>query len=165
MGKKRGLEDDTGSASLKSNSDTITLSKTAAKAGPKTSTNTDRSSTSISQSKSKAEPVGSEPKRLKMDPDANQTLYLNNLNDKINPDLLRHSLYLLCSSYGDVIDIIIKPKSKRMRGQAHIIFSNVSEATSALYQLPKFTFFQKPMRVQYATKKSTIIKRIEMEDE
>lgn len=100
-------------------------------------------------------------KRLKAE---NQTVYINNLNDKINPSILKHNLYLLCSGYGDVIDIITKPKSKRMRGQAHVIFGSLSEAHSAVQNLDQFDFFNKPLRVQFATRKSTLIKRVELMD-
>lgn len=104
----------------------------------------------------------SSQKKHKADDKINQTLYINNLNDKINIGIIRHNLYLLCSSYGDVIDIIMKPKSHKMRGQAHIIFSNVSEASMALVALQKFEFFNKPMAVQFAKTKSKVIKLAEI---
>ena len=37
-----------------------------------------------------------------------ETLYLNNLNEKIKQNDLRHAIYFLFSQYGDIIDIITK---------------------------------------------------------
>lgn len=101
-------------------------------------------------------------KKIKIDPAINQTIYIKNLNDKINPILLKTNLYMLCSSYGDIIDVIIKPKSRKMRGQAHIIFSNLIEAQVAHNSLQDFDFFDKKMVVQYAKRKS---RKIKIEDD
>lgn len=85
-----------------------------------------------------------------------ETLYAKNLNDKINPDTMKHNLYLLFSTYGDVIDIVFKPKNKRLRGQAHIIFSSTSHATRALDELQNMMFFEKELQMLYAKKRSKV---------
>ncbi|EGV62400.1 hypothetical protein PSN45_001138 [Yamadazyma tenuis] len=104
-------------------------------------------------------------KKVRLDPRISQTLYIQNLNDKISPETTRANLYLLCTSFGDVIDIIIKPKSKRMRGQAHVVFSNITEAQVALTRLQEQKFFGKSIKAAFAHKKSKLIKRIELHDQ
>lgn len=101
-------------------------------------------------------------KRLKVD-NVKQTIYIGNLNDQVNPKVLKHNLYLLSTSYGDVIDIVMKPKSRKMRGQAHIIFSNVMEASVAVKRLEGFMFFDKPLKVAYSRKTSKLVRQIEQQ--
>ncbi|KAI8322800.1 spliceosomal protein [Martensiomyces pterosporus] len=86
----------------------------------------------------------------------NQTVYIRNLNDKIQKDTLRQSLYSLCVPYGRVLDIVAL-KTKKMRGQAFIVFSDITAATTALRQLNGRQFFGKPMRVEYALSKSDVV--------
>lgn len=90
-----------------------------------------------------------------------QTLYIKNLNDKVHHDLIKHSLYLLFSSYGDVIDIVIKPHDRKMRGQAHIILNSNHNATVALKNLQNLEFFGKPLNIAYSNHKSKVIQRAE----
>jgi RNA recognition motif-containing protein len=45
-----------------------------------------------------------------------QTLYVNNINEKIKKDVLKKTLYALFSQYGKVIEIVAC-KGIRMRGQ------------------------------------------------
>lgn len=51
----------------------------------------------------------------------NQTLYVNNINDKIHKTTLRRCLYALFSQFGPVLDVVAL-KTPKMRGQAHIVF-------------------------------------------
>merc|ERR1719310_2372178 len=48
-------------------------------------------------------------------------------------------------------------KSLRRRGQAWIIFKEVSSATNALKSLQGFPFYNKPMRITFAKTKSDVI--------
>lgn len=93
-------------------------------------------------------------KKIKIDPELNQTIYVKNLNDQVNSSIIKTNLYLLCSSFGDIVDVIIKPRSRKMRGQAHIIFSNLKEAQVAHQELQDFVFFDKRMVVEYSRRKS-----------
>ncbi|CAE7226879.1 unnamed protein product [Symbiodinium natans] len=54
----------------------------------------------------------------------NQTLYVNNLNDKINVETLKKSLREVFAAFGGIIDIVAM-KSLKRRGQAWIIFKEV----------------------------------------
>lgn len=91
------------------------------------------------------------------------TLYVNNLNDKILPVVLKHSLYVYFSTYGDIIDIVLKAKGK-MRGQAHIVFANINHASNAMRELQGKQFFLKDLHIEYALKKSKIVSDMEEEN-
>lgn len=88
----------------------------------------------------------------------NQTLYINNINDKIKQDEIKKGLYHIFSPYGNIIDIIL---SKRwiLRGQAFIIFDRVQTATQALHALQNFLFFSKPLHITYAKSKSDVVSK------
>jgi U1 small nuclear ribonucleoprotein A len=88
----------------------------------------------------------------------NQTLYVNNLNDKINPETLKKSLREVFAAFGGIMDIIAM-KSLKRRGQAWIIFKEVSSATNALRSLQGFPFYNKPMRINFARTKSDAVAR------
>merc|ERR1719410_1801091 len=86
----------------------------------------------------------------------NQTLYVNNLNDKINVETLKKSLREVFAAFGGIIDIIAM-KSLKRRGQAWIIFKEPSSATNALKSLQGFPFYNKPMRIAYSKTKSDVV--------
>jgi len=86
----------------------------------------------------------------------NMTLYVNNLNDKINTETLKKSLREVFAAFGGIIDIIAM-KSLKRRGQAWIIFKEMSSATNALKSLQGFPFYNKPMRIGYAKSKSDVV--------
>mmetsp|Transcript_7598 Transcript_7598/g.19363 ORF Transcript_7598/g.19363 Transcript_7598/m.19363 type:complete len:265 (-) Transcript_7598:255-1049(-) len=86
----------------------------------------------------------------------NQTLCVNNLNDKINVETLKKSLREVFAAFGGIIDIIAM-KSLKRRGQAWIIFKEMSSATNSLKSLQGFPFYNKPMRINYAKSKSDVV--------
>lgn len=57
---------------------------------------------------------------------------------------LKRSLYTLFSQFGQIMDIVAL-KTTKMRGQAFVIFKELSAATNALRQLQGFPFYNKPM--------------------
>ncbi|PFH46173.1 hypothetical protein AMATHDRAFT_8142 [Amanita thiersii Skay4041] len=81
------------------------------------------------------------------------TLYINNLNDKVNKDELCYQLYALFTTYGRVIDIVAS-KRQNMRGQAFLVFADLTAATSAMRACEGMVFYDKPMRITYAKSKS-----------
>uniref|UniRef100_A0A3Q0ST64 Small nuclear ribonucleoprotein polypeptide B2 n=1 Tax=Amphilophus citrinellus TaxID=61819 RepID=A0A3Q0ST64_AMPCI len=91
-----------------------------------------------------------------MDIRPNHTIYINNINDKIKKEELKRSLYALFSQFGQIIDIVAM-KTMKMRGQAFVIFKELTAATNALRQLQGFPFYNKPMRIQYAKTDSEVI--------
>ena len=62
--------------------------------------------------------------------EAIQTLYVNNLNDKLPKEQLKEELYLLFSQFGTILDVVAL-KTERMKGQAWISFVTVQNATDA----------------------------------
>ncbi|KAG9472506.1 U1 small nuclear ribonucleoprotein A [Eleutherodactylus coqui] len=89
----------------------------------------------------------------------NNTIYINNLNEKIKKDELKKSLYAIFSQFGQILDILVS-RSLKMRGQAFVIFKEVSSATNALRSMQGFPFYDKPMRIQYAKSDSDIIAKM-----
>lgn len=74
----------------------------------------------------------------------NQSLYLQNLPEKLQKDDLRRELYMLFSTYGPVLDIVAL-KTKKMRGQAHVLFRDVHAATQAIRACQGFDFYGREM--------------------
>ncbi|KAK2466170.1 hypothetical protein APHAL10511_001812 [Amanita phalloides] len=83
----------------------------------------------------------------------NSTLYINNLNDKVNKDELCSQLYALFTTYGKVVDIVAS-KSQKMRGQAFLVFADQAGATAAMRACESMVFYDKPMHISYARTKS-----------
>lgn len=93
----------------------------------------------------------------------NQSLYVKNLNDKINIDDLKRALYMLFSTYGPVLDIVtvrVGKGGQKMRGQAHVVFRDIQTSTQAMRGLQNFEFFGKEMRIAYAKGESSIIPKL-----
>uniref|UniRef100_A0A914ZW13 RRM domain-containing protein n=1 Tax=Parascaris univalens TaxID=6257 RepID=A0A914ZW13_PARUN len=86
----------------------------------------------------------------------NHTIYINNLNEKTKKDELKKALYAIFSQFGQIIDILAF-KTLKMRGQAHVIFKEISSATNALRAMQGFPFYDKPMRIQFAREDSDVI--------
>jgi len=89
----------------------------------------------------------------------NQTIYVNNINEKIKKEELRKSLYALFSQYGPILDIVAL-KTHKMRGQAFIVFKDVSSAGNAMRQMTNFPFYDKPMKIAYAKSQSDITAKL-----
>ena len=57
---------------------------------------------------------------------------------------LKKSLYAIFSQFGQILDII-SMKGIKMKGQAFVIFKDISSATNALRSMQGFPFYDKPM--------------------
>lgn len=90
----------------------------------------------------------------------NQTLYIHNLNDKLNKLEMRRLLYQLFSQFGCVFDIV-STKSARMKGQAFLVFDSTTTSTVALRSMQGFPLMGKPMQIQYAKSKSDFVARLD----
>jgi len=86
----------------------------------------------------------------------NQTLFVNSLNEKIKIPELKCCLLELFSTYGEVIDVIAAGSVAR-KGQAFVVFRDISCATNALRSLQNFNFLDKPMRIAYCKSKSDVV--------
>lgn len=82
-------------------------------------------------------------------PDPIETLYVNNINDKILLRKLRAELNDLFAPYGKVIQITAH-KNLKMKGQAFITFDNIESSINAQKSLDNHNLYNKPMRVSFA---------------
>ncbi|KAK5050900.1 hypothetical protein LTR84_003459 [Exophiala bonariae] len=93
----------------------------------------------------------------------NQTLYIKNLNDKINKNELKRALYMLFTTHGPVLDVIttrVGAKAQNMRGQAHVVFRDIQTSTQAMRALQGFELFGKEMAIAYGRGQSQVIPRL-----
>ncbi|GMH07451.1 hypothetical protein Nepgr_009291 [Nepenthes gracilis] len=86
----------------------------------------------------------------------NQTIYIKNINENVKKEELKRSLYCLFSQYGRILDVVAL-KTPKLRGQAWVVFSEVTAASNAVRQMQNFPFYDKPMRIQYAKTKSDCV--------
>jgi len=100
----------------------------------------------------KAQPIG---KWAHLPP--NNTIYVNNINEKLKRDELVQSLRHVFGQFGKIMDIICYTKIVKAKGQAFIVFQKIESAARALQEMQGFMFYQKPIRVAYAKSKSDII--------
>ena len=73
-----------------------------------------------------------------------ETLYIQNLNEKIKIPVLKASLRGLFKSYGEVLDVVAH-SNLRMRGQAFVSFESADIAQKALKEVKGFPLYSKPM--------------------
>ena len=81
---------------------------------------------------------------MQADVPPNQTIYINNLNEKIKKEELKKSLYAVFSQFGKIVDIVAC-KTLKLRGKAWVVFEDVTSATNALRQMQDFPFYDKSM--------------------
>ncbi|EDV34463.2 uncharacterized protein Dana_GF21334 [Drosophila ananassae] len=96
---------------------------------------------------------------MTMDVRPNQTIYINNLNEKIKKEELKKSLYAIFSQFGQILDIVAL-KTLKMRGQAFVVFKEIGSASNALRTMQGFPFYDKPMRIAYSKSDSDIVAKI-----
>jgi len=88
------------------------------------------------------------------------TIYINNLNDKVKKEELKKSLYAIFSQFGEILEIVAA-KNLRARGQAFVVFKDINSASNALRSMQGFPFYEKPMRIDYAKKKSDAVAKLD----
>ncbi|KAJ4892538.1 U1 small nuclear ribonucleoprotein A [Raphanus sativus] len=86
----------------------------------------------------------------------NQTIYINNLNEKVKLDELKKSLNAVFSQYGKIVEVLAF-KTLKHKGQAWVVFDNPESASNAISKMNGFPFYDKPMRIQFAKTKSDVI--------
>jgi len=89
----------------------------------------------------------------------NHTIYINNLNEKIKKEDLKKSLYAIFSQFGQILDIVAS-KTLKMRGQAFVIFKDITAASTAVKSMQGFPFYDKPMRIAFAKTDSDAIAKM-----
>jgi RNA recognition motif-containing protein len=90
----------------------------------------------------------------------NNTLYINNINEKLKKPFLRTQLYLLGTAYGQILDIVAL-KSPQMRGQGFIVYKELEHDKEAHRELNGRLFFGKRIQVRYAKTKSRKLEEFE----
>ena len=75
----------------------------------------------------------------------NNTVYINNLNEKISRDELFGGLREVFGQYGKILDIVCYTKIKKCKGQAWVVFDEIQSAIKAVSELQGFSFYNKPM--------------------
>ncbi|KAI6015622.1 hypothetical protein EDC04DRAFT_574098 [Pisolithus marmoratus] len=90
-----------------------------------------------------------------------ETLYIQNLNEKVRIDVLKASLRGLFKSYGEVLDVVAHG-NLRMRGQAFVSFASPETAAKALKEVRGFPLYSKPMQISFArTRSDAVISRLD----
>ncbi|EME80376.1 uncharacterized protein MYCFIDRAFT_31866 [Pseudocercospora fijiensis CIRAD86] len=89
----------------------------------------------------------------------NQSLYIQNLPEKLQKADLKRNLYMLLSTYGPVLDITAL-KTPKMRGQAHVLFRDVNSATQAMRHCQGYEFFGREMKISYAKSRSNTLAKL-----
>lgn len=82
-----------------------------------------------------------------------QTLYVQNLNEKIHPDQMSLLLYTIFTRYGRVVDVVCK-RNMKLRGQAWIVFENVADAVQAKEKLTGKLLCGKELKIYFAKSQS-----------
>jgi len=92
--------------------------------------------------------------------DASETLYIQNLNERIKLDVMKQSLRGLFKTYGPVLDVVAH-RNIRMRGQAFVSFDNRETAHKALKEVKGFPLYSKPMQISFArTRSDAVVKTL-----
>lgn len=89
-----------------------------------------------------------------------QTIYINNLNEKVKQEEVKKSLYAMFSQFGTILDVVAM-KTLKMKGQAFVVFKEVSSATQAMRSMQGFPFHEKPLRIAYAKSKSDAVAKLD----
>ncbi|GAW06538.1 rna binding protein [Lentinula edodes] len=92
-----------------------------------------------------------------------ETLYIQNLNEKIKIDVIKASLRGLFKTYGEVLDVVAHG-NLRMRGQAFVSFSDAEVAKKAMKEVRGFPLYSKPMQISFArTRSDAVVKKLDNE--
>merc|ERR1711966_7258 len=91
---------------------------------------------------------------------ANETIYVNNLNEKIKGDALKTALRAIFKQFGTIVEIVAMD-SVRRRGQAFVVFETIDSAREAKERMQGFPIYNKPLRIQFAKTKSDTLARRE----
>jgi len=90
-----------------------------------------------------------------------ETLYIQNLNERIKVDVLKQTLSALFKNYGEVLDVVAH-SNLRMRGQAFVSFASVDSAKKAQKEVNRFPLYSKPMQISFAkTRSDAVVKKLE----
>eukprot|EP00212_Chloropicon_laureae_P009384 CAMPEP_0197499378 /NCGR_PEP_ID=MMETSP1311-20131121/60993_1 /TAXON_ID=464262 /ORGANISM="Genus nov. species nov., Strain RCC856" /LENGTH=224 /DNA_ID=CAMNT_0043045121 /DNA_START=19 /DNA_END=693 /DNA_ORIENTATION=+ len=95
---------------------------------------------------------------MSVDIPPNQTIYVSNIYEKLKKEELKKCLHAVFSQFGKILDIVAV-KNYRLRGQAWVVFADITAATNALRMMQGFPFYEKPLKIAYAKTKSDVVAR------
>merc|ERR1712072_317081 len=107
-----------------------------------------------------SEESGSEESDEEMGPPPNNTIRVNNLNEKVKGVKLTKAIAAVFKQFGDILEIVAMDSLKR-RGQAFVVFDKEEAAVEAKQRMQGFPFYDKPMNIEFAKTKSDVIARRE----
>lgn len=85
------------------------------------------------------------------------TIYVRNLNYKMQPNEMRKALYAEFIKFGKILDIVVGIKRFALRGQAWIIFDDVNSAVRAVSEMNGKVVLNRPVTVSFARTESDLI--------
>lgn len=88
--------------------------------------------------------------------DASQTLYIQNLNEKVKPETMKATLTNLFSNYGSVLSVVLHT-NLRLRGQAFVSLDEVQAADKARREAHLFPLYGKAMKIGFAKSQSDAV--------
>eukprot|EP00466_Bigelowiella_natans_P010771 jgi/Bigna1/88891/estExt_fgenesh1_pg.C_400016 len=86
----------------------------------------------------------------------NNTVYVNNLNEKVKIVELQKALTHVFTQFGNILEVQAS-KALKKRGQAWVVFDSKESAEKCIKEMNGFNFYDKPMRCNFAKSKSDII--------
>jgi len=90
----------------------------------------------------------------------NPTVYVKNIDDKLSKGVLTKNLYLFFSQFGNILEIHAI-QTKKLRGQAWVVYDSLAGATKAMRVGQDIEFFGNKLRISYARKKSDTIAQMD----
>ncbi|KAF1956002.1 U2 small nuclear ribonucleo protein B [Byssothecium circinans] len=78
-----------------------------------------------------------------------ETIYVNNLEERVKIDTLKDALGVVFKPYGTILEIIAKSSLKR-KGQAFIVFDSQKSCLDAIEEMSGFEMYGKAMKVAKA---------------
>ncbi|KAF1362969.1 hypothetical protein EJ07DRAFT_174561 [Lizonia empirigonia] len=78
-----------------------------------------------------------------------ETIYVNNLEERVKMDTMKEALTRVFAYYGPILDVIAKSSLKR-KGQAFVVFDSDKSALDAVEDMNGFELYGKVMKVSRA---------------
>ncbi|KAH7116055.1 hypothetical protein B0J11DRAFT_510397 [Dendryphion nanum] len=92
-----------------------------------------------------------------------ETVYVNNLEERVKLDTMKETLRRVFEHYGTILDIVAKASLKR-KGQAFIVFDSQQSALAAVTEMDGFEMYGKVMKVSMARTHSDATVQAKAED-
>ncbi|PWY97417.1 hypothetical protein BCV70DRAFT_233825 [Testicularia cyperi] len=106
----------------------------------------------------------SQPQEPPLPADASQTLYIQNLNEKVKPPIMKATLENLFSNYANVLSVV-SHTNLRMRGQAFVSLDDVKAADKARREVHLFPLYGKAIKISFAKTKSDSVVKAEHDEQ